>query len=42
MNTHVTRRRRLELLWNIKDIVAQAALAWVEHDASTMGAALAF
>ncbi len=21
MNTHVTRRRRLELLWNIKDIV---------------------
>jgi membrane protein len=42
MNTHVTRRRRLELLWNIKHIVAQAALAWVEHDASTMGAALAF
>jgi membrane protein len=25
-----------------KDIVAQAALAWIEHDASTMGAALAF
>ncbi len=42
MNTHVTRRRRLELLWNIKDIVAHAAVAWVEHDASTMGAALAF
>jgi membrane protein len=42
MNTHVTRRRRLELLWNIKDIVAQAAVAWVEHDSSTMGAALAF
>ncbi len=42
MNTHVTRRRRPELLWNIKDIVAHAAVAWVEHDASTMGAALAF
>jgi membrane protein len=42
MNTHVTRRRRLALLWNIKDIVARAAVAWVEHDSSTMGAALAF
>ena len=42
MNTRVTRRRRFEGLWSIKDIVAQAALAWMEHDASTMGAALAF
>jgi membrane protein len=25
-----------------RDIVAQAALAWIQHDASTMGAALAF
>jgi membrane protein len=25
-----------------KDIVGQAALAWIQHDASTMGAALAF
>jgi len=29
-------------LRNIKDIVIQASIAWVEHDVSTMGAALAF
>jgi uncharacterized BrkB/YihY/UPF0761 family membrane protein len=40
MSTRVTHRRRL--LWSIKDIFAQAVLAWMEHDASTMGAALAF
>jgi membrane protein len=38
----VISRRRLELLWNVKDVVSQASLAWMEHDASTMGAALAF
>src|ERR1700692_3948321 len=41
MNTCMT-HRRLKVIWSIKDIVAQAALAWMEHDASTMGAALAF
>ncbi len=29
-------------MWNIKEIFARSALAWMEHDASTMGAALAF
>jgi len=38
----VIRHRSLEFLWKIKNVVAQAALAWVEHDAPTMGAALAF
>jgi membrane protein len=38
----VIRHRSLEFLWKIKKVVAQAALAWVEHDAPTMGAALAF
>jgi membrane protein len=42
MNTHRVPRRRLELLWNIKDLIVQAGIAWIEHDASTMGAALAF
>jgi membrane protein len=37
-----TPRRRLRLLWNIKEIIAQSALAWIDHDVSTMGAALAF
>lgn len=32
----------LNFLRNVKNIVAQAARAWIEHDASTMGAALAF
>jgi membrane protein len=41
MNT-LTTRRRLKFLWNIKDILVQATHAWIEHDASTMGAALAF
>ncbi|HEY1314009.1 MAG TPA: YihY/virulence factor BrkB family protein [Steroidobacteraceae bacterium] len=35
-------RRLLSTLRDAKDIVAQAALAWIRHDASTMGAALAF
>lgn len=42
MNTRETRRRRLEVLWCIRDIFAQTAVAWMEHDSSTMGAALAF
>jgi membrane protein len=33
---------RFAALRRAKDIVAQAALAWIQHDASTMGAALAF
>jgi membrane protein len=37
-----TLRRGLKLLRNIKEIIAQSALAWIEHDVSTMGAALAF
>ncbi len=32
----------MRLLWSIKDVFARSALAWMEHDASTMGAALAF
>jgi len=35
-------RRGLHFLRSVKAIVVQASLAWVEHDASTMGAALAF
>jgi membrane protein len=42
MNTRVLRRSALQVLWSIKDIFSSAALAWMEHDASTMGAALAF
>jgi len=42
MNTRLTGRRIVEVLRSIKDIFAQAAFAWMEHDASTMGAALAF
>src|SRR5579863_6993407 len=34
--------RRLDFLRNVKNIIFQASLAWIEHDASTMGAALAF
>jgi membrane protein len=33
---------RFASLRRAKDIVGQAALAWIQHDASTMGAALAF
>jgi membrane protein len=33
---------RFAALRRAKDIIAQAALAWIQHDASTMGAALAF
>jgi membrane protein len=34
--------RTTRLLHHMKDIVVQATRAWIEHDASTMGAALAF
>lgn len=42
MQSHRMPRRRLGILFNIKDLIVQAGLAWIEHDASTMGAALAF
>jgi membrane protein len=42
MNTRTDPHRNVQLLWSIKDIVTQAVRAWVEHDGSTMGAALAF
>jgi membrane protein len=35
-------RRRIERLWSIQSIVVKSAHAWLDHDASTMGAALAF
>jgi membrane protein len=35
-------RPKLDLLRNIKSVVVQATLGWIEHEASTMGAALAF
>ena len=34
--------RRLDVFRNLAGIVAKAGKAWLEHDASTMGAALAF
>jgi membrane protein len=34
--------RHRHFLRNVKDVSVQAVLAWIEHDASTMGAALAF
>lgn len=34
--------RRFKLPSSIKEIIAKSAAAWLEHDASTMGAALAF
>jgi membrane protein len=42
MNAAAILRRRFKLVWIIKDILVQSAHAWREHDASTMGAALAF
>jgi membrane protein len=42
MDTRAPSRRRRKFVSNIKDIVAQAVRAWIAHDASTMGAALAF
>jgi membrane protein len=43
MSSSPTRRpRRFEVLWNIKGIIVQTARAWFEHDAATIGAALAF
>lgn len=38
----MTPRRGLTLLSKTKDIIVQALRGWIEHDASTMGAALAF
>src|SRR5580658_2778003 len=42
MSAHETRLRAFAALRRARDIVGQAALAWIQHDASTMGAALAF
>src|SRR5271169_6745692 len=35
-------QRRFKYLGSIKGIVVRSGRAWLEHDASTMGAALAF
>jgi membrane protein len=35
-------KRRFDILRSLTDVVAKAVKAWLEHDASTMGAALAF
>jgi membrane protein len=35
-------KRRFEILLSLSDVVARAGKAWLEQDASTMGAALAF
>lgn len=35
-------QRRFDIMRSLKDVVFKAARAWLEHDASTMGAALAF
>jgi membrane protein len=35
-------KRRFDVLRSLIDVVAKAGAAWLEHDASTMGAALAF
>jgi membrane protein len=35
-------KRRFDFLPRLTEVVAKAAKAWLEHDASTMGAALAF
>jgi len=42
MSAHETLLRGFATFRRARDIVARAALAWVQHDASTMGAALAF
>ena len=34
--------RRLQPVWRIKAVIAKSCAAWLEHDSSTMGAALAF
>src|ERR1700728_3751756 len=34
--------KRTDVVRNIASIIAKAGSAWLEHDASTMGAALAF
>jgi membrane protein len=35
-------KRRVDIFVNLMDVVTKAGKAWLEHDASTMGAALAF
>jgi membrane protein len=35
-------KRRFDVLRSLIDVFAKAGMAWLEHDASTMGAALAF
>ena len=35
-------RRRFALIGSIGDVFAKAGLAWIQHDATTMGASLAF
>jgi membrane protein len=40
--TRPSARPRLKILWDIRDIITEAIRAWIEHDDSTMGAALAF
>jgi membrane protein len=34
--------RKLQPVWRIKAVIAKSGAAWLEHDSSTMGAALAF
>ena len=34
--------RRLQPVWRIKAVIAKSCAAWLEHDSSTMGAALSF
>jgi membrane protein len=34
--------RRYDVLMDLKKVLSKSAIAWLEHDASTMGAALAF
>jgi membrane protein len=42
VSSPMIRHRRIEVLHKVRDIVGQATLAWIENDASTRGAALAF
>jgi membrane protein len=42
MQVHKPVQHRFDILKDFKNVVFKSALAWLEHDASTMGAALAF
>ena len=42
IDTQAPPRRGRGIFRSIKEIIAQAVRAWFEHDAYTMGAALAF